>query len=326
MTDQHHPQHRYDAVAAPDDTELAATAAAFRSYAATVDAALAAQSPGWVELQLRLLGVHTRIVVAGDWHGMHGQQRGYPDARHIIAATPRLLPPGEPRLILQLGDFGLWPGRTGRDYLRAVSTALQAADTDLWFIDGNHDDHDQLAALARAQHETLGPQPVAPRIWWLPRGLRWRWHGRTWLALGGAVSPDRAGPHRIPGVSWWPQEAVTADQAHTIAQAGPADVMVCHDAPAAVPIVYGPAPAWWDLADLARSDAHRDLLQRVVDDVQPVWLLHGHHHQCLPPRPVAMRHGTVMVTGLDMLRADMPAGRRGGDYGVLDITTMRWQT
>ena len=36
-----------------------------------------------------------------------------------------------------------------------------------------------------------GREQVTGRIWHLPRGHRWRWHGRDWLALGGAVSLDR---------------------------------------------------------------------------------------------------------------------------------------
>lgn len=258
----------------------------------------------------------THIVVAGDWHGHHGQRPGAPDARDVIAAVPDLIPAGQPRLILQLGDFGLWPGPGGQAYLDAVSAALTAADAELWFVDGNHDWHDRLDQLACGQP---CPTVVADRIWWLPRGLRWVWHGRTWLALGGAVSPDRS--CRTPGVSWWPQEAITVAQAHQVADGGAADVMVCHDAPAAVPITYSPAPVWWDLADLARSDAHRELLQRVVDHVQPRWLMHGHHHQHLPERPVTMRHGPVQVTGLDQL-----GGHPDGHHRVLDITTMRWAT
>ena len=63
-----------------------------------------------------------------------------------------------------LGDFGIWPGPDGRDYLARLDVAL------------------------------------AGRIWHLPRGHRWRWHGRDWLALGGAVSLDRA--VRTAGVNW----------------------------------------------------------------------------------------------------------------------------
>jgi hypothetical protein len=52
---------------------------------------------------------------------------------------------------------------------------------------------------------------LAGRIWHLPRGHRWRWHGRDWLALGGAVSLDRG--VRTAGVNWWPEEEITWRQA-----------------------------------------------------------------------------------------------------------------
>ena len=52
------------------------------------------------------------------------------------------------------------------------------------------------------------------------------------LALGGAVSLDRAG--RTEGVDWWPQEEITPRQAASVIEAGPAAVMVTHECPAGI--------------------------------------------------------------------------------------------
>ena len=93
-----------------------------------------------------------RILVAGDWHGNEDW------ALSVIRRVPSMLA-GEPRrLILQLGDFGIWPDRAGQHYLARVAALLAEVDAELWFIDGNHEDFPQLARLAA----------TAPRMggWW----------------------------------------------------------------------------------------------------------------------------------------------------------------
>ena len=68
--------------------------------------------------------------------------------------------------------------------------------------------------MRRCQHRRLT----------LLREYRWTWHGRTWLALGGGVSLDKAG--RAKGRDWWPQEEITDDQERAVIDAGHANVMV----------------------------------------------------------------------------------------------------
>ena len=248
-----------------------------------------------------------RIVVAGDWHGSARWACG------VIDMLPDLLPDESPRLIVHTGDLGYWPGRGGRDYLDVVDAALKSVGAALWFVDGNHEDHGRLARMAEVggyRHRHW----ARDNIWWLPRGYRWTWHGRTWLALGGATSVDR--PIRTPGVDWWPEEALTLADCERAATAT-ADVMVCHDAPARVPLnLPRPAPSWWELG---LAEKHRGLLQSVVDEVKPSWLMHGHYHLS-HDTTVAMAHGDVRVAGLD---AD---GALSGNYRVLDVRTMAWGT
>ena len=126
-----------------------------------------------------------RIVVAGDWHGDEEW------AISVIRRVPRLLAAESQRIVLHLGDFGIWPDQHGKAYLDRVSGALAEAEAELWFVDGNHEDFAQLGKL----DENPGPDgrvTVVPRVMHLPRGYRWNWHGLTWLACGGAVSLDRA--------------------------------------------------------------------------------------------------------------------------------------
>lgn len=249
--------------------------------------------------------VPDRIGVAGDWHGNTAW------ATRAVRKIAGLLPSG-PRIIVHLGDFGIWPGPDGREYLSEVTAALGAADAELWFVDGNHEDFSQLARLRPGPD---GRSPVTERIWHLPRGHRWRWHGRVWLALGGAVSVDRA--LRTAGVDWWPEEEITWRQAGAVIDAGQADVMLTHDCPGGVPHDFPPPPRSWAAADLRRSEAHRGLLREVVLSVEPRWLMHGHLHMGYQ-RTVDLGRGPVEITGLDR------DGAENSNWAILDVADMRW--
>jgi hypothetical protein len=248
-----------------------------------------------------------RIVVAGDWHGDEEW------AVSVIRRVPSLLAGESQRLILHLGDFGIWPDKAGQVYLDRVSEALARAGAELWFVDGNHEDFDQLDQLDRKPGPD-GRVTVVPRITHLPRGYRWSWQGLTWLACGGAVSLDRA--VRVEGVDWWPQEEITTAQEVTLSTSGHADVMVCHDCPSGVAHTFAHPPPDWAPEDLARNDAHRRRVQRIVDAVMPTYLMHGHLHRAYQ-RTCDFGYGPVMVTGLD-------ADNRLRNFAALDVTTMRW--
>jgi len=250
----------------------------------------------------------SRIVVAGDWHGNTGW------ASHVIRTAAKSLAAEERRIILNLGDYGIWPEREGEEYRAAVAVALIQAGAELWFADGNHEWFPYLA-LDR-EPEPDGRVLVSGRQYHLPRGHRWQWHGRTWLALGGGVSLDRA--IRTEGRDWWPQEEITDAQEAWVTGEGHADVMVTHDCPSGVTHTFAPPPSFWDLRDLARNDAHRERLQRVVDAVQPSHLMHGHLHRAYQRR-CDFGYGPVEVTGLDRDDGD------GANWAVLDVKSMTWE-
>lgn len=211
-----------------------------------------------------------QVLIAGDWHGNTAW------AVNVVEHMPRFVPEGR-RLILHTGDFGVWPGVAGALYLTDLTEALIRANTELWFVDGNHEDHHRLTSLmaARPEHERrTSPYPISSNIFWLPRGYRWSWHDRTWLALGGATSVDR--PVRTPGVDWWAHEAIEYSDVRAATDPGPADVMVTHDCPQGVPLHLPISiPGWWELDP---AEAHRRVLRGVVDQVRPDWLFHGHYH------------------------------------------------
>lgn len=225
------------------------------------------------------------IVIAGDWHinTLWGE--------HVIRAASKLLPLNGFRLIIHVGDFGVWPGST--EYLSRLSRALNAHDMYLWFIDGNHDDH---ARLARLHENFPGPMPLdkRKRIWHLPRGTRWEWHGVRWLAVGGAGSPDKW--RRIAGLSWWPEETITPEQVADITAGGMTDVLVAHDCPQRFMPPLPPPPREWNLT-MCRESSYQ--LQRITDATMPMNIFHGHLHMSRHDT-FATEWGNVEVTGLEM--------------------------
>lgn len=238
-----------------------------------------------------------RVVLAGDWHSNTGW------ACHVVEQAAKLLADEQQKIIVHAGDFGIWPGQEGRDYLEDLSATLAAHEIEIWFVDGNHEWHPELIAL-REEGQRNGGHGLVPiddeildnaYIRWIPRGHRWTWHRKTWMGLGGAVSVDAA--VRTRGRSWWPEETYTGEQLAHARRPGKVDVMLTHDVPAAVPLTFGRPPSFWDPLDIARSDAHRNQLQDVVDAVQPQVLIHGHAHQVV--RTTIAPYGTQVI-GLHM--------------------------
>jgi hypothetical protein len=229
-----------------------------------------------------------QVLIAGDWH------TNTLWAKAVIEKLPEAIPEG-PRILLHVGDFGLWPGPEGKRYLYEVTAALAAVDAELWFVDGNHEDHARLTALLAARHGNRSqPIPITDRITWLPRGYRWTWHDREWLALGGATSVDRA--VRIPGRSWWANESIHHADFKAAVAGGHADVMVTHDCPQGVPLsLSGNVPGWWELGP---AEEHRRILRQIVDQVKPFWLVHGHYH-LFHNTVVDLGWGCLRVVGLD---------------------------
>jgi hypothetical protein len=211
------------------------------------------------------VGALDEVVLAGDWHGDTGH------AQRVIdqAAINR----DGTRLVLQLGDFGIWPGRAPARYLDKVAARLALRDAVCLFLDGNHD---AVPRLLRYPIGSDGLREVRPRLFHLPRGTRWTWHGVRFRALGGATGLDR--PMRTPDRDWWPEETLAPDEIAQAIVGGSCDVMLTHDAPAGVDVPLADPGAEWTDVDLRRADWHRCVLRRVVNEVRPTYLFHGHFH------------------------------------------------
>jgi predicted phosphodiesterase len=202
-----------------------------------------------------------RILLAGDWHGNLDFAADVFDlAAEEGCAT-----------VLQLGDFGLWPGREDA-WLDHVGAQAARTGVDLVWVDGNHENHDSLDAWRRGAPPD-GLVPMRPRVRWASRGARWEWAGVRFGALGGAVSADRF--LRRAGHNWWPQEMASQADVDRLGDA-PLDVLASHAAPTSYP---APRKAMRLPADiLADAATHRDLLDQAVRRTRPRQVLHGHYH------------------------------------------------
>lgn len=198
------------------------------------------------------------VLVAGDTHGNADWVEGL-----VRTAAEQGCP-----MVIQVGDFGYFPDLSdGPRFLTAVDSACARHGVELWFIDGNHDDH-----FALAQHrEVEAPVALTDHVSYVPRAARVTLGGLTFGFLGGAFSVDWR--DRTHGIDWWPSE--TPDRSD-LARLGTErlDILITHDAPAGVDLAASRLPA----EDQVRADETRSLIATAVEATMPRITVHGHWH------------------------------------------------
>jgi predicted phosphodiesterase len=199
-----------------------------------------------------------RVLIAGDTHG---------NIAWVETLTRKAAQQGCP-IIIQVGDFGYFPDHPGGPrFLTAVDTACAVNGVELWFIDGNHDDH-----FALTEHRGRDtPVALTDHVAYIPRGTRIALAGRVFGFLGGAFSVDWR--DRRHGIDWWPNE--TTDHSDVALLGGDQlDVLITHDAPAGIDFSTRPLPA----EDQVRTDDVRSLIAAAVEATRPEVVIHGHWH------------------------------------------------
>ena len=117
---------------------------------------------------------------------------------------------GENDTIIVLGDMGLFWRNDKKDADAIIKFYEDNYTCNLWFIDGNHENHPLLKALPIV--DKLGY--VSPHIRYIPRGTVLDLGGCRCLFIGGAESIDKA--FRQEGLSWWKDETITEDDISNI--------------------------------------------------------------------------------------------------------------
>ena len=201
----------------------------------------------------------TTVMFLGDTHA----DRGFTKKAIEYCATAGI------DQIVQVGDFGFWPrSNNGQRFLHDVGKHSQQLKIPLYWIDGNHEDHDYLDALvARKIPEAVFVAYGKYPIYYIPRGSVWRWDGVVFGAYGGAFSIDRS--MRTEGVNWFRQEMPDPDKIPE----GPIDVLITHDSPIVPPSMYG---------RMFKEDPTSRESQRLVYTAmvasQAKLVIHGHWH------------------------------------------------
>lgn len=199
-----------------------------------------------------------KVMFAGDIHGdlthlkwvfQHAVEN---DVDHIISA----------------GDFGYWPHiGWGADFLEKANKFAEATGIPLYWVDGNHENHDLLDAL-REKHGDDKPIPTNTEwVKWIPRGCRFDLNGHTFMGYGGAYSVDWE--DRQLGRSWWKQELINPYHLDSLSDE-PVDVLITHEAPLGKEISYKD--------DIPISVFQRELVLDLQNKVLPRVHICGHHH------------------------------------------------
>lgn len=195
--------------------------------------------------------------------------------------------------IWQVGDFGYWPKwSVGRAFLDGVQKTLEHYDLNLYFADGNHEDHDSLRHDATEPYSVWGQNE---RMFHVPRGVVRTFDQVRVMFVGGAVSVDRK--WLTPGRNWFGAETINMHQEQRIFAAEPVDIVVAHDCPRWAKLHL--TPQQWPAEDIALSDRHRELMTDFQAHLEPSLWLHGHYHQrATTLGPMSMPRTATVIEGL----------------------------
>lgn len=231
------------------------------------------------------------VLLVGDTHQ---------DAKWLNEVVLPMAGTNEVEAVVVLGDFGYWDNDS--EFLRSARDSKTTHGVDVWFIDGNHENH----ALLRADASKAAGGEVAPRVplnlggslYYLPRASVVRVGELLVGCLGGAVSIDRF--ERVEGVSWFSEETITDADIAAAKSLGAVDVMLTHDAPSRWHISTGTRDDELPMKrriQLAAIASHRRDLRSAYEAMTPSMLVHGHYH-VFYDEFVGESWGDVNVVGL----------------------------
>jgi len=195
-----------------------------------------------------------RVKLMGDTHG-------HWDSINTTIATLR------PDVLIQLGDFGYFPN------IDRYNPCLHLApgQSKIHFLDGNHEDHEELAKF-RGENPTA--HEVCPGVFYQERGSFMDLpDGRRILFMGGADSIDKG--VRTPGFDWFPQEIITERDLQRLPH-GQVDIVCSHTAPKRFGIKqkFLKRHGGHDFG----NDPSEDALDYIFERYRPKWWFFSHWH------------------------------------------------
>jgi len=175
------------------------------------------------------------IYVTGDCHGIFHRLsfKNWPLSRQLSKED----------CVIVAGDCGLifHPAQTPDEIW--WTKWLKTRPFEIYYIDGNHDNHWLLNELPREQRFGGMVGKIADNIYHLRRGEIYEIQGKKILTFGGATSIDKN--RRVAGVSWWPEEVPNyGDMDHCLDSMEKhnyrVDYVIAHTCPQALaPVIAG---------------------------------------------------------------------------------------
>lgn len=148
------------------------------------------------------------IIVCGDVHA-------------YWSAFNTLVNRRKPDVILACGDFGYWP-QIKRE--NASFNNCRPGKTQVYWCDGNHEDHWALKSLRNDRIHK-----VKPNVFYMKRGsVLTLPDGRNVLFMGGADSIDKM--YRRIGYDWFPEEVITQSDIENLPDED-IDIVISHTCP-----------------------------------------------------------------------------------------------
>lgn len=199
------------------------------------------------------------IYITGDTHGIS----------EAFLDRFENLPEPEDTVIIA-GDFGFIWGERQKDELEIMKNQPFT----IAFVDGNHENFNELYALPVENWNGGKVHRVAKNIVHLMRGELFNISGKTFFTFGGAYSIDKM--FRTENVSWWkqelPDEAEYSHARQTLENCGfNVDYIITHTCPDSIVERVCARPNHHDLE-------LRNFLQWIADNTQFKLWFFGHYH------------------------------------------------
>lgn len=257
-----------------------------------------------------------KILIAGDTHG---------NTEHVITLLDVAKSKDCDR-IFQVGDFGAWEHMgDGVKFFNDVNRHAEARGIPVYWLDGNHDKTSLVLEKYGDNRDEDGFLICRPFLKYAPRGHVWVWHGKTFMALGGAYSVDkderlkkeRAEAHKHgddrTGRYWFPEEEMTDLELDEYLYNAPrhVDVLLTHDKPRS-------SNPGWHRKDLPECWPNQDRIEKAVQQLGPNLLVHGHLHF---PYQHQIRNGEgwTTVVGLDSDPWSWSRGHHKHSWTILNL-------
>lgn len=208
-----------------------------------------------------------KVLIIGDTHGDWGRLNTLIDRK-------------KPDMAIICGDFGYWPslveekitygwGGSNTIYKKKENDCLskiKTGKTKIFFIDGNHEDHNSLNKYQDGKINEL-----KKNIFFCSRGSSLVLpDGRRILFIGGAKSIDKN--MRTPGVDWFAEETISNSDFKKCMDYDRIDIVISHTCPEyfAPDLITGNMSKIYDPSCLA--------LNEILNKYKPPRWFFGHFH------------------------------------------------